>query len=113
MTAGQDGRLPYERGDGVVRLRLRATPKASRDKVGGLVRDAQGRAALAVRVTAAPADGKANEAVIEALARALGLAKSRLSIRAGAAARDKLVAIAGDPAAIAAALDVIMSDHER
>ncbi len=41
-------------------------------------------------VTAAPEDGRANAAVAELLARALGVAKSRLTLVRGAGARDKL-----------------------
>lgn len=43
-----------------------------------------------ISVTAAPEDGKANAAVAEALAHALGVAKTRLTLLRGAASRDKL-----------------------
>mgnify|MGYP002653798025 CR=1 FL=1 len=43
-----------------------------------------------VRVTAAPEDGRANAAVRKLLARALGIAPSRLTLVGGATARDKL-----------------------
>lgn len=43
-----------------------------------------------ISVTAAPEDGKANAAVAEALAHALGVAKSRLTLRRGATSRDKV-----------------------
>lgn len=62
---------------------VRVTPRASREKVEvaeGVVR---------VYVTCVPEDGKANRAVTEALARALGVAKSRLSLVRGATSRDK------------------------
>jgi uncharacterized protein YggU (UPF0235/DUF167 family) len=41
-------------------------------------------------VTAPPEDGKANAAVAEALARALGVAKTRLVLVQGATSRDKV-----------------------
>ncbi len=63
---------------------VRVTPRARRTFV---MREG---AVLRVHVTAPPADGKANAAVAEALARALGVAKSRLVLVRGAAARDKL-----------------------
>lgn len=43
-----------------------------------------------VRVTAPPEGGKANRAVAEALARALGVARSRLTLVRGAKARTKV-----------------------
>ena len=62
---------------------VRVTPKASREKV----EVADG--AVRVHVTCVPEDGKANRAVTEALARALGVAKSRLTLVRGATSRDK------------------------
>ena len=46
-----------------------------------------------VKVRVKPQDGKANDAVLELLARALGLATSRLRLLRGATGRDKLVQI--------------------
>jgi hypothetical protein len=46
-----------------------------------------------VRVTAAPADGEANRAVIALLAEAFGVARSRVELVRGAASRDKLFRI--------------------
>ena len=48
---------------------------------------------IAVRVTAAPADGKANAAVIKALADALGTRPSGLSLVSGHTGRDKRVQV--------------------
>lgn len=69
-------------------IAVRATPKAARDRI-----VVEGEA-IRVYVTAAPEDGKANEAVRILLARALGLAKSRLTLVRGQAARDKVFRIA-------------------
>lgn len=63
---------------------VRVTPRASRNAVlaeGGEIR---------VYVTVVPEDGKANAAVQKLLAKALGVAKSRLVLVRGAASRDKL-----------------------
>jgi uncharacterized protein YggU (UPF0235/DUF167 family) len=46
-------------------------------------------------VTAAPVDGKANEAMIKLLSRAIDVPKSSISVRRGLTSRSKLVEIAG------------------
>lgn len=63
---------------------VRVTPRARQAAV--TLEDGHWR----ISVTAAPEDGKANAAVIEVLAHALGVAKTRLTLLRGAAARDKL-----------------------
>ena len=45
---------------------------------------------IKIAVTTAPEDGKATAAVAEALAHALGVAKSRLTLLRGAISREKL-----------------------
>ncbi len=45
---------------------------------------------IKISVTAAPEDGKATAAVAEALAHALGVAKSRLTLLRGAISREKV-----------------------
>ena len=65
----------------------RVTPKASRNAVsldGEVIR---------VSVTTVPEGGKANEDVIRLLAKALGVAKSRLTLIRGATGRDKVFRI--------------------
>lgn len=67
-----------------IEIAVRVTPRARRPGVtveGDTVR---------VAVTAPPEDGRANAAVAEALAHALGIAKGRLVLLRGAASRDKL-----------------------
>lgn len=63
----------------------------------------QGRA-LKISVTAAPERGKANEAVIALLAKEWGVAKSAISVVAGATGRRKLVEIRGAPQELLAKL---------
>lgn len=63
---------------------VRVTPKASRNAVvaeGGTIR---------VYVTVVPEGGKANAAVTALLAKALGVAKTRLTLTRGTSSRDKL-----------------------
>lgn len=62
----------------------RVTPRARRNAIvrqGGVIR---------ISTTTAPADGKATAAVAEALAHALGVAKTRLTLLRGVTSRDKV-----------------------
>jgi uncharacterized protein YggU (UPF0235/DUF167 family) len=59
---------------------------------------------LKISVTAAPADGKANDAVIDLLAEEWGVAKSAISVVSGATGRRKLVEIRGAPQELLARL---------
>jgi len=85
-----------------VRLRLKVTPKAKHVAVGGLQAEVDGGVALKVAVTAAPEDGKANAAVIALLAKEWGVAKTAISVVAGATDRRKLVEIRGSTAELMA-----------
>lgn len=97
------GSVVSETGDGC-RLIVRATPKSARDSVAGIVETANGPA-LAVRVRAAPESGKANAAVCAAVAKWLGIAKSRVALTGGATSRVKTLAVDCERTAIEAALD--------
>ncbi len=74
--------------DGEGRLALRVTPGARVESI----ELGEGRVLVKVRVK--PEDGKANAAVLDLLAAALGIATSRLRMLRGATGRDKLVQIA-------------------
>ncbi|MGE8142453.1 DUF167 domain-containing protein [Novosphingobium sp. NPDC080210] len=69
------------------RLALRVTPGARSEAI------ELGEGVLQVKVRAKPDDGKANRAVLELLADALGVGVSRLDLLRGATGRDKLVRI--------------------
>jgi uncharacterized protein (TIGR00251 family) len=77
-------------GDGAALVRVRLQPRASGNRIDG---ERAGR--LAVRVTAPPVEGRANDALCRVVAKAAGVAPSRVSVVRGAAARDKLVRVAG------------------
>jgi uncharacterized protein len=96
-----------------VRLAVRVTPRAARERVEGLAADADGRVALKLAVTAPPEDGKANAAVLKLLAKALKLPKSALSVAAGAADRRKTILLSGDPERLAEALRGWLADTGR
>jgi uncharacterized protein len=88
---------PFQASAAGVRVRLKVTPKAKRNQIGGLLDEPDGGKALKVSVTTAPEDGKANDAVIALLAREWGVAKSAISVVMGATDRRKLVEIRGSP----------------
>lgn len=68
-------------------LEVRVSPGASMDAI--ILHPPGG--ALAVRTTAPPEDGKANDAVLRLLAKALNRLTSSLELVRGAASRHKLV----------------------
>jgi uncharacterized protein YggU (UPF0235/DUF167 family) len=77
---------------------VRVTPRAGRDQVDGVGPNGE----LLVRVSAAPADGAANTAVLRIIAAACAVAPSRLQLVRGATARTKQVAVDDiDPQALA------------
>jgi uncharacterized protein (TIGR00251 family) len=87
------------------RLAVRVMPRSPRSKVDG-VRDGR----LVVRVTAPPVDGAANDAVVETLARALGVARNAVRVAAGETSRNKTIAVSGvSPAELRERLAKVMS----
>lgn len=56
---------------------------------------------FAARLAAAPVDGAANEALVALVAKAFGVAKRDVTLRAGHTARLKRLEIAGDTAMLA------------
>jgi uncharacterized protein len=72
------------------RVRLRVSPGAGRAQIVGRHGDA-----WKVRVTAAPEQGRANDAVLRLLADALGLPRDALVLVSGHGARDKIVELTG------------------
>jgi uncharacterized protein YggU (UPF0235/DUF167 family) len=77
-----------ERVDAQGRLAVKVTPGAREDSV-TLTPDA-----VLVKVRAPADKGEANEAVLQVMARALGLAPSRVRLLRGATSREKLLAVA-------------------
>jgi uncharacterized protein YggU (UPF0235/DUF167 family) len=55
-------------------------------------------------------DGRANEAVVDALAAAFALPRAAVSIVAGRRSRDKIVELTGEAPALAARLAQLLSD---
>jgi uncharacterized protein YggU (UPF0235/DUF167 family) len=97
--------LPFAAVEGGVRLTVRVAPKSARNRIEGVVRDAQGAAALKVAVTEAPERGRANDAVIALLAKEWRLPKSAFAVVKGAADRRKSLFVTGDPAQLVKRLE--------
>jgi uncharacterized protein (TIGR00251 family) len=71
-------------------LKVRVQPRASRNEIVGK-RDG----VVIVRVTAPPADGKANKAACKLLADTCGIAPGSVEIVRGESRRDKVVRLGG------------------
>lgn len=94
-------------------VRIKVTPKARHAAIGDSMADPDGSLRLKVAVTAIPAEGAANDAVIALLAKEWRLPKSALTIAAGAADRRKIVRIAGDATELARRLDAWWAARTR
>lgn len=71
-------------------LNLRVVPRASKDEVQGVLGDA-----LKIRLQAPPVEGKANEALIRFLSKALDLPVRNFTLLSGQTGRNKRVRVAG------------------
>ncbi|TAJ42425.1 MAG: DUF167 domain-containing protein [Reyranella sp.] len=89
-----------------VTVELRAQPKARRTALG----HSKG-GALKAAVTAPAEDGKANTAVVALLAAEWRLPRSAFAVLRGAAARDKVFSISGEPAALADRIAEWVREH--
>jgi len=72
------------------RVRLRVSPGAGRAEIVGRYADG-----WKVRVTAAPEQGRANDAVLRLLADVLSVPRESLTIVSGHSGRDKIVELTG------------------
>jgi uncharacterized protein (TIGR00251 family) len=72
-----------------VTVEILVQPRASRARIGPMH---DGR--IKIAVTAPPVDGEANAAVVELLARRLGIARGDIAVIAGASSRRKTLRIA-------------------
>lgn len=86
----------YCAGKNAVVLRVRLSPKASRDAIVGAGQATDGQRHLVVRVRAVPENGKANKALTDLLSKTLGIAKRDVSVIKGHTSRLKAVSIQTD-----------------
>lgn len=78
---------------------IHVSPRASRERVGGVHGDA-----LRVAVPEPPVEGAANAGCVRAIARALGVSRSAVSIDPAAKSRRKLVRVDGPASDLESAL---------
>lgn len=80
----------YTNVEGGIAIRVRVVPRSSKSKVDGVVKNA-----LRIRVHSPPLEGKANNELIELLARRLRVSKSNFKIVKGERGREKMVLVKG------------------
>jgi uncharacterized protein (TIGR00251 family) len=90
LSREQAAALDVRSGEGHSLLRVKATPKASRNEILGA---AEG--ALRLKVQAPPSDGAANAAIREFLADALHVSRSAITLLKGQTSREKTFRIEG------------------
>jgi uncharacterized protein (TIGR00251 family) len=80
-----------------VRVAVRLTPRARTDRLIGVARLGDGAAVLKAAVTAPPAEGRANDALLQLLAKEWAVTQRDLAIVSGSKSRSKIVHVAGEP----------------
>jgi len=89
--------VPFAQG---VRLTVRAKPGLSRARAIRVVDAGEGKRAVEVSVATHAQGGKANRAIIERLAKELGVGKRQIEIKSGETGRLKIVEIRGNAQAL-------------
>ena len=97
-------REPWTTAADSVVIDVRLTPRGGRDAIEGTERRADGRVVLKARVRAAATGGEANAALCRLVAEALAVAQRQVTLIGGASSRVKRIRVAGEPAALVAAL---------
>lgn len=92
-----------------MRITVRVQPGASTRRVGGRWGDGE-PAVLMVRVPERAVDGRANDAVVRAVAGAFGVRRGAVSIVAGTTGRTKQLVVDGDDEELQRSLDRLLDD---
>lgn len=98
--------------DGCVIVRVRVSPKSSKDTIDAVEPAADGPAFKA-RVRAAPVDGEANKAIERQLADWLGVSKTCVAVVSGHRSRMKSLKVTGDPTSLENRLAVRLLELEQ
>jgi uncharacterized protein (TIGR00251 family) len=78
-------------GKGGAAISIRVTPRSPKNEISEILDDGT----IKIRLTAPPVEGKANEALIEFVAKILDVKTHQVEIVAGQTGRDKLLTITG------------------
>ena len=73
-----------------LKVKIKVEPRSSRSGIVGPYGDA-----LKVKLTAPPVEGKANDELIEVLAKGFGIAKKDIEIASGQSSKNKIVKLYG------------------
>ena len=92
--------MPFEAGPQGVRVRVRLSPGAARDRVSGVAADENGVAWLTASVTQPPENGRANKALIRLLSKEWRVAKSSIAVTNGRTNRRKILSVTGESGAL-------------
>lgn len=88
-------RADRQRPGALSKLRVRLTPAGGADRIDGRALDGEGNLYLKARVRAAPENNEANRALEVLIAKAFGVAKSKVTVSRGQTARLKVLEIDG------------------
>lgn len=83
-------KIPFKKTKEGITIQVKVQPRSSRKGIEGVAGDV-----LKVYLTAPPADGAANEQLIEVLSEGLGIRKSAIHIMKGLSSRNKVIEIEG------------------
>lgn len=100
-------------GEGV-RLRVRLTPKSSRDEIGGVDEGPDGPV-LKAKVRALPDKGQANKALIKLISKWVEMPQGEISLVSGHKSRFKTISILGNTERLLAHIDALIRqiDEEK
>lgn len=95
-----------------VRVRVRLTPKSSRDEIGGLEEGPDGPV-IKAKVRAIADKGKANQALVKLVAKWVALPQSEISLVSGQKSRFKTLEIAGNPERLTAQIAALLGEDNN
>ncbi len=99
-TLSLTSEVPFSAAADGVRVAVRLSPRARADRLDGIARLADGAAFLKVSVTAPPAENRANDALLQLLAKEWRVPRRDLAVVGGKKSRSKIVHVAGEPTAL-------------